>query len=304
MPIDILINQLHRLGLDYSTKTNSTKNLLNNAKDKPIDKYLNCILSLLKHGANPNTLNIEGNSFLHILIDLFENNLVNYNFFEAIFSSNLFSIPIDINYPDKEGKLPLQKVINYSSWQKINFLGKLLIKQKAYIFPKNLLMRYAVFRRMNALFLIDQIKEILHFEERLDEPLRAFFIESKTNFSQIYLSNKKLKKLLPRKGKYIKLDDPAMHVTPKNLEIKTLAVFLDHAIKINCTESIEFLINNKPELINFSYKKCTPLMKACRQRELHLVSFLINKGADINKKFDRVNAVMILIDYFEKQLLK
>ena len=256
----------------------------------------------MRYGANPNTLNAEGNSFLHILIDLFEKDLVDYSFFSSSFITNF----IDPNYPDKDGKLPLQKVINYSynSLKKINLLGKFLIEHRAHIFPKNLLMRYEVFRRMNALHLIDLIKGFLNSQDRLDEPLRSFFTENRTNFSQIYLSNKKLKDLLPRKGKYIKLDEPVMRAHSENLEIKTLAFFLDHAIKANCIEVIEFLINYKSELINLPFKKSTPLMKACKQIELSLVSFFINKGADINTKFGTVNAFMLLIDHLEKQLVK
>ena len=122
LPLDMLTSQLQGLVLNGSINDDSVLCSLTN---KLIAEYLICILLFLKQGANPNTLNENGTSFLHILVDLFEKDLISFSFLKSIFQPIFFPIPVDINLPDKMGKLPFQ-----SNCEKMILLKDFLTQQK------------------------------------------------------------------------------------------------------------------------------------------------------------------------------
>lgn len=84
-PFDILTGQLHCL---VSSKDEAISSI--SLHNSLIHENLKCILLLFKHGVNPNTLNEEGTSFLHILVNLFEIDLISLQFLENNFQPSFF----------------------------------------------------------------------------------------------------------------------------------------------------------------------------------------------------------------------
>ncbi len=122
LPLDMLTSQLQDLVLNNFINYDSRSRYL---PMKFIGGYLNCIILLIKQGANPNTLNEKGCSFLHILLDLFEKNLISFSFLKNVFQPNYFPIPLDIDLPDDRGNLPFQ-----SNSEKILLLKTFITQQK------------------------------------------------------------------------------------------------------------------------------------------------------------------------------
>lgn len=316
--LELLSGNLHRLSLALPLKPVGSVQQLDAPQitnlEKEIKIYTPCILRLISMGADPNTLNDEDSYLLHVLIDLYNNRLIKAKFFTTVFSLATFRFDL----VDKNGLLPLQKLI-LCHYSKLKDIVEIFIRKKAPIFTPNIfsstnslqhtsmvLNSYKIYMRMIALHEINNANRILYEEGILPQDVQLFLLEHIKMFSSHFSTKHELKKLLPKKGKYlnlIKLTDYCINNDKHETKIKKLYAY---AVEIGCKDLLKFLHTSGADVIDATYEGHTPLTRACRHKNFDIAAELVELGADVNamprgKKF---TALQLLMELLEKQLNK